>query len=153
MNIVTNVDRDKILDIVQRLDFFRKFSVQEQRLVVDMRTHLYTCEKDEVIITAGSPDTSLFIILKGSVSVSKDGSEKPIALLYAGDTFGEIAFITGEQRTADIAALEQVIVLKIDRSTFDRLDVTIREKIKDNFIAKLVERLDRMNNAFVNRWK
>lgn len=153
MNIVTNVDREKILGIVQRLEFFKKFSVQEQRLVVDMRTHLYTGEKDEVLITAGSLDTSLFIILRGSVRVCKDGVETPIAVLEAGDTFGEIAFITGEERTADIIAMEQVIVLKIDRSTFDRLDVTIREKIKDNFIAKLIERLDRMNNAFVNRWK
>lgn len=153
MNQVSNVDRDKIIEIVQRLDFFKKFSIQEQRRIVDMRTHLYTCEKGEYLITDGSEDSSFYILLKGSVEVSKEDPAKPFAKLQAGDSFGEIAFITGENRTADVIASEQSIVLKIDRISFDRFDIEIREKFKDNFIGKLVARLDQMNNAYINRWK
>lgn len=153
MNQVSNVDRDKIIEIIQRTGFFKSFSIQEQRRVVDMRTHLYTCEEGEFLIKDGSDDTSFYILLKGSVTVSKEDPKKPFATLKSGDSFGEIAFFTGENRTADVIAVEQCIVLKIDRASFDRFDIEIREKFKDNFIRKLVSRLDQMNNAYVNRWK
>ncbi len=151
MNQVSNVDRDKIIEIIQRIEFFKCFSIQEKRRIVDMRTHLYTCEKDEILIKDGSNDTSFYILLKGSVSVSKEDPKNPFTTLKAGDSFGEIAFITGENRTADVIALEQSIVLKIDRLSFDRFDIDIREKFKDNFIKILISSLDQMNNAYIRK--
>ena len=153
MKQVVNVDRDKIIEIIQRIDFFKKFSIQEQRRVIDMRTYLYTCEKGEYLINNGSDDTSFYILLKGTAHVSKDNPEKPFAKLSTGESFGEIAFFTGENRTADVVASEQCIVLKIDRTSFERFDIDIREKFKDNFILKLINSLDQMNNAYINRWK
>jgi CRP-like cAMP-binding protein len=149
---VANVDWEKIIDIVKRLEFFKDFSLQEQKKVVDFRTHLYVYEKDEYLIKDGSEDTSFFILLKGSVDVFKKTKEHPLASLSAGNSFGEIAFLTGSKRTANVIAKETVIVLKVDRSMFDRLDNNLKDKFKDNFIKKLIERLNQMNNAFVNRW-
>lgn len=152
MKEVTNIDWEKIIDIVKRLEFFKEFSLQEKKKVVDFRTHLYVFEKEEFLIKDGSKDTSFFILLKGSVDVFKKTKEHPLATLSAGDSFGEIAFLTGSTRTANVIAKETVIVLKVDKSMFDRLDNIIKDKFKDNFIMKLIERLDQMNNAFVNRW-
>lgn len=152
MKEVANVDWEKIVDIVKRLPFFKNFSLQEQKKVVDFRTHLYVFENDEFLIKDGSKDTSFFILLKGSVDVYKKTKEHPLATLSAGDSFGEIAFLTGSARTANVIAKGTVIVLKVDRSMFDRLDFQIKDKFKDKFILKLIERLDNMNNAFENRW-
>ncbi len=152
MKVVANVDWEKIIDIVKRLEFFKGFSLQEQKKVVDFRTHLYVYEKGEFLIKDGSEDTSFFILLKGSVDVYKKTKEHPLSNLTAGNSFGEIAFLTGSKRTANVVAKETVIVLKVDKSMFDRLDNIIKDKFKDNFIAKLIERLDHMNNAFANRW-
>jgi CRP-like cAMP-binding protein len=150
---VANIDWEKIVDIVKRLDFFKSFSVQEQKIVINFRTHLYIYEKDEYLIKDGSDDTSFFILIKGSVDVFKENRQHPLARLKTGDSFGEIAFLTGSKRTANIIANETVIVLKVDRTMFDRLDIYLKEKFKDNFILKLIQRLDKMNNAFENRWK
>ena len=152
MKEVANVDWEKIVDIVKRLPFFKNFSLQEQKKVVDFRTHLYVYEKDEFLIKDGSKDTSFFILLKGSVDVYKKTKEHPLSSLSAGESFGEIAFLTGSHRTANVVAKDTVIILKVDKSMFDRLDPLIKDKFKDNFIVKLIERLDQMNNAFVNRW-
>ena len=152
MKVVANVDWEKIVDIVKRLEFFKEFSLQEKKKVVDFRTHLYVYEKDEYLIKDGSTDTSFYILLKGSVNVYKKNKDHPLATLKVGDSFGEIAFLNGPQRTANVIANETVIVLKVDRSMFDRLDFQIKDKFKDNFIKKLIERLDNMNNAFENRW-
>lgn len=153
MKEVANIDWEKITEIVTRLEFFKNFSLQEKKRIVDFRTHLYVFEKDEHLIKDGSDDTSFYILLKGSVTVFKAERDKAVATLSVGDSFGEIAFLTGDKRTANVIANETVIVLKVDRTMFDRLDVYIKEKFKDNFIKKLIERLDNMNNAFIRTWR
>lgn len=153
MKEVTNLDLDKIFDIVKRLDFFKIFSFQEKKIIVNFRTHLYVYDANEYLIKDGSDDTSFFILIKGAVTVFKSERTHSLAELSIGDSFGEIAFLTDSKRTANVIANETVIVLKVDKAMFNRLDIHIKEKFKDIFIAKLIKRLDNMNNAFENRWK
>lgn len=151
MNEVGNMDRDTIIEIVKRLDFFKAFSLQEQKRVVDFRTRVWVFDKGEALIKDGGDETSFFLLLKGSVAVSKGSEIDPFAHLSAGDCFGEMAFLTGIRRTANVVAEEKVIVLKLDRQLLDRFDINIREKLKDKFIEKLVDRLDQMNSAYASR--
>lgn len=152
MKVLPNIEWETILQITQRLDFFKKFTVHEQKRMIGLRSTLCTFEKDEYLIRDGDKDTFFFVLLSGSVNVSKGEKTPPFATLEAGDFFGEIAFLTKCPRTANVTANETVIVIRIDKEMLSRLDVEIREKFKDKVIDKLVTRLDNMNNAFVNRW-
>jgi CRP-like cAMP-binding protein len=42
---------------------------------------------------------------------------------------------------------EDVLVLKMDDDLFQKIDLVLKNKIKDYFIELLISRLDRMNEA------
>ena len=79
----------------------------------------------EAIVKQGERGDSLFIVTSGSARVVRkqpDGSEITVARLKQGECFGEVALLTGEQRTADVLA--EVIgttVLKLSRDRFSQL--------------------------------
>ena len=150
---ITRVD---ILPVINRLSFFNSFTTGEKRQMVSDDAHFRVYNPGEMLIRQGSSDQSLFIILTGAVNVTEGASGTILAVLRAGDIFGEMAFLTDTRRTANVVARESVIALKLDRVMFEQLCPEIRDKFKDKIIEKLVARLDTANkelsrlNAAVN---
>lgn len=77
--------------------------------------------RGETIIRRGDEGNSMFILHKGAVSVRVDDE---VARLGEGDFFGEMALLTGETRTADVVALNDVVVVEI---TKDALQPILRD--------------------------
>ncbi|MCL2400299.1 MAG: methyl-accepting chemotaxis protein [Defluviitaleaceae bacterium] len=75
----------------------------------------------DVIIKEGDVSTdTMYFVLEGSVKVVKSYetlNEKLLAILKAGDLFGEMALFLKEPRTAYVVALSNVTVVEIHRST------------------------------------
>jgi putative nucleotidyltransferase with HDIG domain len=146
----------EILPIINRLGFFDPFTAQEKRRMVSDDTHFRVYNPGEMLIRQGHSDQSLFIILTGTVNITEGAGGTILAVLKAGDIFGEMAFLTDTRRTANVVARESVIALKLDRVLFEQLSPEIREKFKDRIIEKMVARLDAANkelsrlNAAVN---
>lgn len=67
----------------------------------------------------------MFIIQKGEVILFEERTQKKIKVLRKGDSFGEVGFFTGCQRTCSISSLGFCRLYKIKREMI--LDV-----IKDN---------------------
>ena len=82
-----------------------------------------TVEKGEEIIKEGAKDDSLFIIISGRVKVvtSHKKHNVELAILEAGDFFGEVALLTKKKRTASIVAEETCSLLEMSRANFDVL--------------------------------
>jgi CRP/FNR family transcriptional regulator/CRP/FNR family cyclic AMP-dependent transcriptional regulator len=63
----------------------------------------------------------LYVILTGKVKISvtsPDGQEVSLALLSAGDYFGELALLDGQPRSASAVALEPAETLTLQRADF-----------------------------------
>lgn len=76
----------------------------------------------EAIFEAGTTNDELYVIMRGRISVQVNTPEPvEVATLSAGDTFGEIAFLNQLPRTATTVAVENSIVLIVQRQNFDRL--------------------------------
>lgn len=75
--------------------------------------------RGEKLITEGSAAEALYLIETGRFRVERAGVE--LAEIGAGSVLGEIAFLTGEPRTADVVAAREAVVLEISRSDFDAL--------------------------------
>jgi branched-chain amino acid transport system substrate-binding protein len=77
------------------------------------------------IVKQGERGDSLFVLISGSARVVRrqpDGSEVLVARLGQGECFGEVALLTGEQRTADVLAeVTGTTVLKLSRDRFSQL--------------------------------
>jgi len=98
-----------------------------------------------VIIKQGDPGDALYFIDTGRVDISvgnTGGRRKGVAILADGESFGEMALLTGAPRTATATAITDVSLLKIDREHFEELidrSPTIRMAIEKLNAQRLTE--------------
>ena len=79
--------------------------------------------KNSMIFAEGEPGNELFIIQKGSVKITKivDDNEVLLAVLKAGDIFGEMALLEAKPRAASSVAYEDCQVLAVNQANFERM--------------------------------
>ncbi len=80
----------------------------------------------DVLFSEGSTGNSIYIILKGEVvACIRYGlpSQKKLARLKPGESFGEIAMLTGIERTSTMVALTPCRVLQISKAAVDAAGV------------------------------
>ena len=72
----------------------------------------------EAIVRKGQEGGSMYVIVKGSVSVQLPGANGPATInkLTTNDFFGEMSLLTGEPRSANVVAEDETEVLQIRKS-------------------------------------
>lgn len=79
--------------------------------------------RDDIIFAESSPCSDLYVIKNGRVRV-EIASVQPsdagkhhveLAVLRKGEIFGEIAFLEGHRRSAQVTAIDDTIVIRINR--------------------------------------
>ena len=77
-----------------------------------------------VIFRQGDPGDSFYVIKSGRVRAFRkdaDGVETDLSELGPGESFGEMALLTGEPRSANVAALEETRLAVLSKDQFDRI--------------------------------
>lgn len=149
-----NTLRHKIIQLLSRLEFFKSFPETDKQLLVEGKGMIVLAEEGEYVIKQGSVDPTLYIPLSGELEVrmtNEAGKEVRIASLPPGETVGEVAFLTDTPRTASVVALRQTVLFRCSRVALKNLAPSAREKIKDQIILKLVERLEHQNRELSNK--
>jgi len=80
-----------------------------------------TLKRGATIFSKGEPGNSLFAVISGTVKISissVDGRNAILNLIGPGDTFGEVAVLDGQARTADATANTNCEIFVIDRREF-----------------------------------
>jgi ATP-binding cassette subfamily B protein len=86
-------------------------------------------EAGETVIRAGDPGDSFYIVVRGKVSVTRQGEEQgpvQVNVLQDGDYFGEIALIEDVRRTATLRTLEPSLFLCLERKHFTNMLASFR---------------------------
>ena len=103
--------------IFERHFLFGKLSASEiDSLISYSHVERYRAGRD--IFAKGSPGQSLMAVLRGSVKISAlsdSGREIVFTIFNAGEIFGEIATLDGEERSADATALTDCELLVLNR--------------------------------------
>jgi NTE family protein len=76
-------------------------------------------DRGATLISQGSTADAMYLVETGRFRVERDGIV--LAEISAGSFIGEIAFFTGETRTADVIAARDAVVIRIDAAAFDAL--------------------------------
>jgi acetate kinase len=109
----------------QRVALFRDFPANRlQQLVEGSRVR--TVEPGELVARQGDEATHFGVVMSGSLSVSasdENGSFQLLGQLQAGDTFGEMALMTGDAVLADFKAETRSEVLLVPISLFQSIIV------------------------------
>ena len=135
------------LELIANFPMFKYFTEQEIQQFIKLKISYQKFQKGNVIIRQGDVDTSLYLLIVGTVSILKHGSNIPIATLKPGDVFGEMSFLTKKPRHTDVLADKDVLVIRMDDDFFEKIDLVMKDKIKDYLIELLISRLDQMNEA------
>jgi CRP/FNR family cyclic AMP-dependent transcriptional regulator len=80
--------------------------------------------RDAIVLRQGEPTDALHVLLTGrakALVVHPDGREITLAVIRAGEFFGEMGLVDGAPRAATVQALEPCTTLRLPRRTFDRL--------------------------------
>jgi CRP-like cAMP-binding protein len=86
---------------------------EHQQLLKDSERKAY--KSGEVLIQEGSPQTSIFVIVKGDVKVQRDHEGFAIELSRhsAGEIFGDMSFIEGQPASASVIAGDEEVLVFI----------------------------------------
>jgi eukaryotic-like serine/threonine-protein kinase len=130
----------ELLSYIKDLPFFSTFAENQIDQILSA-CDLVKIEKDETIIQEGEIDDSFYILISGQVVV-QTGSEE-VAVLEKGQCFGEMAYLTGEARSATIITKEECILLKISSTLLNGLSKDIQLLFFKNFTQTIIKRLSK----------
>ncbi len=108
--------------------------------------------KEELIFNEGDKGDSLHIIVSGLVRIvkySRQGKTKTLALLNSRDSFGEMALLTKEARSATVEAVEKTKTLSVTKGDFAYI-IQKEPSISLQIIRTLSERLARADRDIRN---
>ena len=104
-----------------------------------------------VLCKDGEAGNQMFVIQSGKVKISKKigDVEKTLAILPAGEFFGEMAILNNEPRSATAEVIEESKLLIIDPKTFETM-IEGNSEISLRMIKKLAQRLRDANDQIEN---
>ena len=124
--------------VLRRNPFFVDFSDEELDIFLQ-KGDFFTCRSWWSIVKESTPATSFYVIISGQAEVRKDN--KVLTSLGVGDTFGEMAALTGQPRTADIVCEPESITLRLSNDVLAAADAAFQLKLYKKFVNILAERL------------
>lgn len=100
-------------------------------------------DRGQVVVEYDVPLRAIFLIDNGSVRVEHP-DRTPLAILVAGEFFGEMSFVDGAPTSARVVADEPTRLRVIDEATVDnmiKIDPSFAGRLYRSIAAILVERL------------
>jgi CRP-like cAMP-binding protein len=141
-----------LYETICAMPLFEKLAGEERKILAGSKHALLEFNKGDMIIKEGDQFKSLYLLIKGSVLITKSSTDSQIRLakLKSGEIFGEMSFFSKKPRQSNVVASEKVLVMRMDEDFFERVTPGIRDKMKNHFIELLIQRLDAMNDSIMN---
>jgi hypothetical protein len=103
----------RTVECLTTLDGLEGFRALPAEILVELAAHLcrLECAAGETVVWEGSSNADVFILIAGRLDVlmARGGIEQPVASIRPGEMFGEMAFLTGEGRSATVRAAEDSV--------------------------------------------
>jgi CRP-like cAMP-binding protein len=137
-------------DLLQRVPLFKTLGFQET-MSLSQITHVMRKDEGATILEQDSLGSALFIIKEGKAAVRRreaSGEVRELAVLGAGELFGEMSLIEDQLVSADVVALSAIEVLVLPRRDFENLlakQPALAAKIYKTFCRALSDKLRKAN--------
>ena len=150
MKLIEHIPLIKQMEIINRLSFFREFTLSERQVLLESFSHLYLVKQGRAVFKQYDADKRLYIVLSGSLMVFKQSHLLELGTIEPGEFIGEGAFINNREHSTSARARVDTILLAIFEA-LTRLPNVIREKIKDRIIEGMSERITKLSNYLESR--
>ena len=129
--------KDDLVALLRRVPLFAELSDAALEMVSKL-SRIETVSRGAVLIEQGDKSDSLYVVTRGRFLVRAD--DRLIAEIKEGEPIGELAFFTGEPRTATVIAGRNSQVLVFDRASYDKV-VQQTPQIANDLLAAISARL------------
>ncbi|WP_282130811.1 cyclic nucleotide-binding domain-containing protein [Pseudoalteromonas aliena] len=150
MKLIEHIPLFKQLEIINRLHFFKEFTLNERQILLESFGMLYLVSQQQFLFKQFDNDKRLYIVLSGALLVFKHNHLLELGTIQPGEFIGEGAFISNRERSTSARAKSDTIVLAITPEALTRLPNVIREKIKDRIIEGMSERIAKLSEHIEN---
>jgi len=109
-------------DQLRMIDLFSGLSIAEATVLGTFLERIEVAA-GEVIVREGDAGDDLYLIESGEAEArisDRNGEPVTLARFGPGEYFGEIALLTGAERTADIVAVGPVTLLRLTKDAYTR---------------------------------
>ncbi|MGH8582772.1 MAG: cyclic nucleotide-binding and patatin-like phospholipase domain-containing protein [Gammaproteobacteria bacterium] len=124
-----------------------------RRLTEHMQSVVLT--RGQTLVRQGDPGDSLYVVLEGRLLVTQRtdrGTEVQLERIGPGNSVGEIAFLTGEQRSASVYAETDATVLGLSRESFERFCLSSPDLVTrlSQIVVKSIQKAELRNLLFTS---
>ncbi|HJY83639.1 MAG TPA: cyclic nucleotide-binding domain-containing protein [Candidatus Binatia bacterium] len=130
-------------DFLARHPVFSSLTQGEVAQLLKTASQERAYSQGSVVVREGESGDSLFLIGRGSAQVTlqgPDGQPSPLAVLKAGDFFGEVAVLERRPRSATVTATKRCRLLEIKGEECRSL-LAVHPDMRSKVYAKMNERL------------
>jgi CRP/FNR family cyclic AMP-dependent transcriptional regulator len=113
----------EILDLLAESDLFAGFDPEALARVAEA-SEVRHLRRNDVVFDEADPPEELYVVRSGRIAMantSVDGRESVIALMEAGDLFGEMPLLDGGKRSAGARALEPSELVAVPYGTVETI--------------------------------
>ncbi|MGH9782565.1 MAG: EAL domain-containing protein [Terriglobia bacterium] len=139
-----------VQNLLAGIPLFAQFSAEELEHLVEIgRTE--SCDASCTVFSQGDAPDKLYLILSGSVAVSKEQDKTAVVLvtLEKGKFFGEMALVEQSLRSATVFTLEPCEFFVVERAAFMAL-LSQSPRLVPAVLASMVSKLHRINEQFLS---
>lgn len=132
-------------NILHKIDILNNLTPAQVDLLLEAASPKRLFE-GEILFAEGSKGNCLYVVLQGTLTANiKHGTraEKKLATISAGASLGEVAMLTGSERTATMQAVSPCLVMQITKEAIQKAG--LGAVIYQNIARMLAERLAKMN--------
>ena len=145
MKLIEHIPLFKQMEIINRLHFFKEFTLSERQVLLESFGLLYLVSQHQFLFKQYDNDKRFYIVLSGALLVFKHNHLLELGTIEPGEFIGEGAFINNRERSTSARAKTDSIVLAITPEALTRLPNVIREKIKDRIIEGMSLRIAKLS--------
>ncbi len=133
---------NELLPYVEGLSFFQDFTEKQLNEMLSI-CDLVKIEKGKTVIEQGGIEDSFYVLISGQVAVIN--GDTTVAVIEKGECFGEMAYLTGNARSATIISQNECILLKFSSTLLEKLSESIQLIFHRNFTKTIISRLSKNN--------
>lgn len=141
-----------IINILINIPIFQELKRKDLEKIVPLLKPI-TYPSNTRIIKEGAKGTSMYVIKKGTVKITRTGSDGEdifIGNQYAGSYFGEFSLIDNLPRSAHVTSIEETEIFQLNKDDFDKL-LSENEMIAKTFYKNcLTETFSRFRDTVSN---
>lgn len=133
-------EKTKFLPFIKKIVTFRFLGEQELSEILN-QSQVLMFKDGETIVTQGEVNQSFYAVIKGAVQVNVEDSSQEsnnvyICTIGEGEVFGEAGMFLKVKRTANVTAMDECLILKVDRQ--DMMSFIKRRPMAGNKILMVI---------------